>query len=142
MTDFNAVTDVSRALHSALETDFRVQDALGSPARLYDNPPEDPVFPYLTYGPLRSEDISTDDAQITAHLVTLHVWSRYTGRAQALALLGVIATVLTEGDLNLTTSTLVNRHILYTDIFRASDGLTLHGILRLRITTDRELETT
>lgn len=142
MTDFNAVTDISRALHSALEADFRVQDALGSPARLYDNPPEDPIFPYLTYGPLRSEDISTDDAQITAHLVTLHVWSRYTGRAQALALLGVIATVLTQAPLNLTNSALVNRHILYTDIFRASDGLTLHGILRLRITTDRELETT
>ena len=141
MIDFNAVTDVSRVLHSALEADIRVQDALGNPARLYDNPPEDPVFPYLTYGPFRSEDISSDDANITAHLVTLHVWSRYTGRAEALALLGVIAAAITEAPLTLSTASLVNRHILYTDIFRASDGLTLHGILRLRVTTDRELET-
>ena len=141
MTDFNSVSDLARALHAGLSSDIRVQDALGNPARLYDDPPEDPVFPYLTYGPIRSEDNSVGGARLTAHLITLHVWSRYTGRAEALALMGTIASVLTDAPMSLTDAVLVNRHIIYTDIFRASDGLTLHGIVRLRVTTDQELET-
>lgn len=141
MSDFNSVADVARALHAALESDIRVKDALGDPARLYDDPPEDPVFPYLTYGPVRSEDNSVDGARLTAHLMTLHVWSRYTGRAEALALMGIIASVAVNAPMTLSQAALVNRHIIYTDIFRASDGLTLHGIVRLRVSTDQELET-
>ena len=82
-----------------------------------------------------------DGARLTTHLITLHVWSRYTGRAEALGLMGMIASVLTDAPMVLSKATLVNRHIIYTDIFRASDGLTLHGIVRLRVTTDQELET-
>ncbi len=141
MSDFNAVTEVSRALHELLSDDIHIQAVLGQTPRLYDDPPEDPIFPYLTYGPIRSEDISADGAVITAHTITLHLWSRYSGRAEMLALLGTVSTVLTETSMSLTGVSLVNRHILYTDIFRANDGLTLHGLLRLRVTTDRELET-
>ena len=141
MTDYNSVTDVARALHELMSSDMHIQDALGNPARLYDDPPEDPVFPYLTYGPVRSEDKSVEGARLTAHEITLHLWSRYSGRGEALALIGTIATALTAAPLELTEVTLVNRHIIYTDIFRASDGLTLHGVVRLRVTTDRELET-
>jgi len=141
MTDFNSVADVARALHRALASDIGIQDALGFPARLYDDPPEDPVFPYLTYGPIRSEDNSADGARLTVHMMTLHLWSRYTGRAEALALMGTIAAAINSAPLALEGAALVSRHIIYTDIFRASDGLTLHGLLRLRVTTDQELET-
>jgi len=145
MTDFNAVADVARALHNALEQDIGVQDVLGFPPRLYDDPPEDPIFPYLTYGPIRSEDISADGARLTVHMMTLHIWSRYTGRAEALALMGVIAAAFNDASFTLSGAPggaeCVSRHIIYTDVFRASDGLTLHGLLRLRVTTDQELET-
>jgi len=96
MTDFNAVSDVARALHNVLASDIRVQNALGLPPRLYDDPPEDPIFPYLTYGPIRSEDNSADGARLTVHLITLHLWSRYSGRAEALELMGMVAAVLTD----------------------------------------------
>jgi hypothetical protein len=141
MTDFNAVKSVSRAVHGLLASSLYVQSALGNPARLYDDPPEDPVFPYLTYGPIRSEDNSAQGAVITNHVLTLHLWSRYSGRAESLALLGTLSNALTREPMELGGESLVNRHIIYTDLFRASDGLTLHGIIRLRITTDRELET-
>lgn len=141
MTDFNSVAAVSRAVHLLLAGNLNVQAALGQPARLYDDPPEDPVFPYLTYGPMRSEDNSAHGAVITAHIVTLHVWSRYSGRAESLGLLGTLSHALTRDTLDLPEVNLVTRHIIYTDIFRASDGMTLHGIIRMRITTDRELET-
>lgn len=141
MTDFNAALDVGRGLHALLSSSLLIRDRLGDPPRLYDDPPEDPVFPYLTYGPMRSEDISADGAVITAHMLTLHVWSRYNGRAEMLGLLGAITTALEADDLPLDGAALVSRHILLTDIFRSPDGLTLHGVIRLRVTTDRELET-
>lgn len=145
MSDFNAAADVARAVHNGLADDIGVQNMLGYPARLYDNPPEDPLFPYLTYGPIRSEDNSADGARLTMHLMTLHVWSRYSGRAEALLLMGIIAAAINQAPLPLgggpDGAVLVSRHIIYTDVFRDSDGQTLHGILRLRVTTDQELET-
>ena len=77
MSQLNPAREIAKTLHALLSDDVAVQAVLGVPARLYDNPPEDPVFPYLTYGPMRSEDISADGAVMSAHTLTLHIWSRY-----------------------------------------------------------------
>ena len=139
--DPNGALALSRGLYELLSNSLIIQSQLGEEARLYDHSPDDPVFPYLTFGPLRSEDVSGEGGVITNHLQTLHLWSRYAGRAEMLSLIGAVSSVLIDGDLIAEGLTVVNRHILLTDIFRASDGLTLHGVIRLRVTTDRELET-
>lgn len=138
-TDFNAAVAVSKGLHALLSSSAVVTDALGDPARLYDHAPEDPVFPYLTYGPIRSEDNSADGAVITSHLQTLHIWSRYAGRAEMLGLLGRIGFEIENGPIAVDGAVLISRHVLFTDIFRAADGLTLHGVIRLRLTTEQDL---
>lgn len=140
--DFNTALAVSKGLHSLLSSSAVVADALGDPARLYDHAPEDPVFPYLTYGPIRSEDNSADGAIITSHLQTLHIWSRYAGRAEMLGLLGRIGFEIEHAPLTVVGAALISRHILFTDIFRATDGLTLHGVIRLRLTTEHDLTDT
>ncbi len=138
MSDLEATIVISKAIHAALSANGAVTALLGTPPRLYDNPPEDPVFPYLTYGPIRSEDISGDGAVITNHIMTLHIWSRYGGRAEAMNIVRVVTaalenTALTPGDIHL-----VRARTLYTDIFRAPDGQTLHGLIRFSLTTDKE----
>jgi len=141
MSDLEATIAISKAVHAALADNGTVTALLGIPPRLYDNPPEDPVFPYLTYGPVRSEDISGDGAIVTTHLMTLHIWSRYGGRAEAMNIVQAVSEalvnmVLPAGDINLT-----RKQIIYTDIFRAPDWQTLHGLIRFSMTTDKE-ETT
>ena len=138
MSDIQAVIEISKAVHAVLSADLTVQDVLGLPARLYDNPPEDPVFPYLTYGSMRSEDISGDGAVINTHTLTLHIWSRYGGRAQVMEVMGAITAALGSGTLSLTDRALVRAYVTYTDVFRASDGQTLHGLIRFSLTTDKE----
>ena len=138
MSDLEATIVISKAIHAALSANGAVTALLGTPPRLYDNPPEDPVFPYLTYGPIRSEDISGDGAVITNHIMTLHIWSRYGGRAEAMNIVQVISEalvniVLPPGDIHLT-----RKQLIYTDIFRAPDGQTLHGLIRFSLTTDKE----
>lgn len=132
------IIDISKALHALLSADETVQAVLGTTPRLYDNPPEDPIFPYLTYGPMRSEDISADGAVIKAHTLTLHIWSRYGGRAQVMEVLAAVTGALQSGELALQGVNLVRAQISYTDIFRAPDGLTLHGLIRFSLTTDTE----
>jgi len=138
MSDMTAVIEVSKAIHALLSDHMGVQAVLGTPPRLYDNPPEDPIFPYLTYGPMRSEDISADGAVMSAHTLTLHIWSRYGGRAQVMEVLAAVTGALQGADISLPNINLARAQVSYTDIFRAPDGLTLHGLIRFSLTTDIE----
>jgi hypothetical protein len=138
MSLVTATIEISKAVHAQLSSDIAVQAVLGTPPRLYDHPPEDPIFPYLTYGPMRSEDIGGDEAPLSAHLMTLHLWSRYSGRAQVMSLLEAVILSLESGKLSLSGMNLVKAQVKYTDIFRAPDGLTLHGLIRFSLITDPE----
>lgn len=138
MSDIHASIEISKAIHALLSNEPSVQAVLGISPRLYDNPPEDPVFPYLTYGPMRSQDVSGDGAVINTHTMTLHIWSRYGGRAQVMEVLAAVTGALENGVLVLSGVSLVRAQVSYTDIFRAPDGLTLHGLIRFSLITDKE----
>lgn len=130
---------ISRAIHQALAKHPLIQDRLGDPPRLYDSAPEDPIFPYLSYGLLRSEDIGGDELSLFSHQMTLHLWSRYAGRAEVLSVMEAVKIVLNDRDLiaaELLDETLISAAILYSDVLRAPDGRTQHGILRLSVLTE------
>lgn len=135
MSDFNQSRAVAKAIHIALSNDVTVQNLLGDPARLYDHPPEDPIYPYLSYGPTRSEDVGGDLTPMITHSLTLHLWSRYGGREEILQCLSAVAEVLESTTLSLVDAHLVSANIVFSDHFRAPDGRTLHGLLRLNVTT-------
>ena len=138
---------LAKAVHAVLQADPAVQYGLGGtsdiPPRLYDAAPEDPVYPYLTYGALRSEDIGADETPLAAHQMTLHLWSRYTGRAEVMALLGQVGHALAPERLTEAASVAVRSATpIYSDVLRASDGRTHHGLLRMSITTHPQEEET
>ncbi|WP_427449915.1 DUF3168 domain-containing protein [Litorimonas sp. WD9-15] len=126
---------LAKAVHAVLRDDFHVQDSFGEPPRLYDAAPEDPVFPYLTYGAMRSEDIGADETPLSAHQMTLHIWSRYAGRAEVLTLIRRVNAALTAETLTAAGDIAVrSANPIYSDILRAPDGFTRHGVLRLSFT--------
>lgn len=128
--------ELAKAVHSALLSNSHMQLILGSPARLYDSAPEDPVFPYLTYGPMRSVDISGDETDLISHQMTLHIWSRYEGRAEVFTSLNYIAQALNVADLNNGIGVkIINANPIYVDVLRAPDGRTMHGLLRMSFST-------
>lgn len=114
-------------IHSALSGSLAVSLALGDPVRAFDDPPDSPIYPYLTYGNVRSTDTSGDGASQSTHQISLHVWSRYSGRSELLDLMRLTENVL-DADLPHTVTP------LYLDVFRAPDGITFHGLLRLSVT--------
>ena len=128
---------LAKAVHAALRGDAGVQADLGAEPRLYDSAPEDPIFPYLTYGAMRSEDIGADGTPLGLHQMTLHIWSRYSGRAEVLTLLSRVSNALRAevfpavGPVTVRSATPI-----YSDVLRAADGRTHHGLLRLSFVTE------
>lgn len=124
------------ALRNALLADAPATALVGD--RIYDDPPPDVVFPYVTLG--RVETRPSDAAANAAldHAVTLHVWSRYGGRAEALDVIAALRAALHNAPLALDDHRLVLLLATFADVFRSSDGRTTHGVLRLRAITEPE----
>lgn len=127
---------IANIFHQYFSQDPVVMSLFGDPLRIYDYTPEDPVYPYMTYGTVRSEDRSADEVEILSHTVTLHIWSRYTGRAEVLDLLAILSERLDtipaqQGDHNIS-----SLNVLYVDVFRARDNRTQHGLIRLSVQTE------
>lgn len=105
-------------------------------ARIYDDPPPDVIFPYITLGRVESRAVDTSGVDAVEHVVTLHVWSRYGGRAEALELIGALRAALHNAPLDVEGRRLVLLFAQFSDVFRAGDGRTTHGVLRLRALTE------
>lgn len=123
-------------IRAALLADPGVAALLGAPPRLYDEVPEEAVFPYLTFGRAESAPEDGDDAPLLTHVVHLHVWSRYGGRKEAKEALAAVRAALHGQDLALEGCRLVSLRATFADVLRAADGRTTQAILRLRAMTE------
>ncbi len=120
---------------AAMESDT-VEALVG--ARFYDDPPPDVVFPYVTIGRVESRPVDASDREALEHAVTLHVWSRHGGRAEALDVIAALRGCLHNASLDVADRRLVLLFALFTDVFRSGDGRTTHGVLRLKAITEPE----
>ncbi len=120
------------AVRGALAADAGVKAWLGDPARVHDEPPEDPVFPYLTCGRSQSRPFDGDASAVVEQILHLHLWSRYAGRRETKEAVAAVRAALQ--DLAVTADGFHHSGIraTYTDVFRVGDGRTTHGIVRLR----------
>lgn len=129
-----------RALAAAIRehamADAAVKAVLGDPARFYDDPPADPVFPYVSLGRVESRLSEASEAGGVEHAVTLHIWSRYGGRAEALDVIGALRAALHDAPLEPAGRRIVFVFAQFADVFRFGDGRTTHGVLRLRALTE------
>ncbi len=123
---------LQEALHAHLSSDPAVAALLGTPVRLYDDPPSERIYPYATYGRSQTTPIPADPGDSVEHIGHLHVWSRYGGRREAKEAIGVVREALHYADLSLSQWTLVSLRVTYADVFRGPDGFTSQAILRLR----------
>lgn len=127
---------LAAAMRAAALAHADVQEALGDPARLYDDPPPDPVFPYVTLGRVENRPADASECAAIEHAVTLHVWSRYGGRAEALEVIGALRAALHDAPLDVAGRKLVFLFAQFADVFRSGDGRTTHGVLRFRALTE------
>ncbi len=122
------------AIRDALLDDATLQGLVGD--RVYDDPPADVVFPYLTLGRVESRPADAAAHEALEHAITLHAWSRYGGRAEALDIVATLRSALHNAPLAPEGQTLVLLRATFADVFRSGDGVTTHGVLRLRAITE------
>ncbi|MFT3726318.1 MAG: DUF3168 domain-containing protein [Terricaulis sp.] len=134
----SAEAALASAIRTAAMADVGVKALLGDSARVYDDPPPDPVFPYVTLGRVETKPADANGAEALEHALTLHVWSRYGGRAEALEVVSALRAALHDASFAVEGRHLIFLFASFADVFRSGDGRTTHGVLRLRALTEEE----
>lgn len=133
----NAQWELQRAVYQALGADAALKTEIGDPARIFDDPPQDAAFPYLTIGEARAKNWAGVEGGLE-HDIRLHVFSRYAGRREVKRIMGAVYDALHDASLTLAGHALVNIRFVFADAFRRQDGETYQGALRFRAVTQRE----
>ena len=123
------------AIHAALVADAALVALIGAP-RVYDVPPGDADFPFVTLGEAVVADWSTATEAGSEQALTLHVFSRSGGRAEAFAIAARLQEVLHDAALALEGHRLANLRATTAEVRRESDGRTFHALVRFRAVTE------
>ncbi len=123
------------AIHDALVADAALSALLGG-VKIYDEPPREAAFPYVTLGDARLSDISSDGGVTQEHQLTLHAWSRQGGHKEAHGIAGALLHALDDAALSPEGHRLVNLRFTLADIRREADGRTYHALVRFRAVTE------
>ncbi|MGV8996395.1 MAG: DUF3168 domain-containing protein [Parvibaculaceae bacterium] len=125
---------LQKAIFECLTSDESVGELVG--ARIYDAVPGDAGFPYLTLGEAQVEDWSAGETDGREHWLSLNVYSRSGGRAEAKSVMGAVHAALHDVALTLEGYTLVNMRFQSAETRRESDGTTWRGTIRFRAVTE------
>ncbi|WP_439576204.1 DUF3168 domain-containing protein, partial [Phreatobacter sp.] len=130
-----ATLALRQSLHQGLAGHAPLAAVLGG-AKIFDEAPRAAEFPYVTLGDAQVSDWSTGSSTGQEHSLTLHVWSRQGGQAEAHLIAGEIIAALEEVPLDPAGHRLVNLRFATADIRREADGRTWHGLVRFRAVTE------
>jgi len=123
------------AVHAALTADAALVATLGGP-KIYDEPPRETAFPYVTLGEMRVADFSTGSEEGLEHQLALHAWSRQGGQREAHVIAGALLQALDNAPLALAGHRLVNFRFSTADVRREADGRTYRALVRFRAVTE------
>lgn len=126
--------EIQRASIAALKADPTVAGLVAD--RIYDNPPANPTFPYITIGPdqtLPSRADCIDGSEIT---IQFDGWSRAPGFAEAKRISDAVRYCLNGAPLLLNGYALIDLWLESSQTIRDPDGLTSHAIITMRALTE------
>ena len=130
-----ATAALRAAIHDALISDGALTSILGG-AKIYDEPPANAAFPYVTLGEARVADFSAGEERLEEHQLTLHAWSRQGGHKEAHGIAGALLQALDDAPLSPDGHQLINLRFSLADIRREADGRTYHALVRFRAVTE------
>jgi hypothetical protein len=103
----------------------------GMPA-VYDDVPVNAPAPYVVVGEDTHIPFDTDDSLGAESTLTIHVWSRYRGKKEAKDIQALVYAALTRQSLPVEGHDLITIEFEYSEVLLDPDGLTRHGVQRLR----------
>ena len=130
----DAAWPLQQTIYSTL-TAAGLTDASGNAVSVYDAVPENVAFPYVAIGEDTAIDWSAKGMRGEESTLTIHVWSRYRGRKEAKLIMAAIKDALHEQALSVSGENLILLRWEYAETFLDQDGLTMHGVCRVRALT-------
>lgn len=118
-----AAWELQRAVLAALTSAL-------APVEVYDDVPEGAAHPYVSMGDMAVAAASGKTGDGERHTLTLHVWSRSSGRKEAKELLGGIKAALHDRPPTLEGHALVSLRFQSATDSLDPDGITRHGVIR------------
>ncbi|MEM8935287.1 MAG: DUF3168 domain-containing protein [Pseudomonadota bacterium] len=129
-----AMFELQRAVYQHLASDALLQAEVGAPARIYDDPPDGAIFPYITLGEARASAWAGVSGGFE-HDLKLYAFSRYAGRKEVKRILSAVYDALHDAAFSVTGHSLVNIRFVFGDAFRRQNGTTYQGVARFRAVT-------
>lgn len=126
---------LQRGLRDWLRGDPTLQALVGAPARIWDTPPADPGFPFLTLGPSQSRPLAVDGA-VVEHRLTVTCVSLFRGVEEARAVNAAVRAKLDGASPPLDGVRLVSLHATLSETFYSGDRRRVFGRVRVRAVTD------
>ncbi len=126
---------LQQAVHAALVADATLSALVSG--RIYDRPPQDVAFPYLTLGDTEVSPVGSGDTVASVHVLTIAVWSRANGRREAKEIMSALTAALNDARLPLAGHVLVSLHWVSASLFYDKAATALKGEVRMRAFTDR-----
>lgn len=126
-----AAYDLQRAVFAKLAATTALITRLGG-ARIYDDVPSKPDYPFISFGPHSEKDWSTGTETASEHSFSLHVWSKSPSREEVTALIRLARSALETLPTSLESHRLVNFRHEQSDVEREDAGQSFKGTLRFR----------
>jgi uncharacterized protein DUF3168 len=127
----SASWELQKAIHAALVDDAPLASFVD--ARIYDRPPDDVAFPFVTIGDAEVSPGETSGCAI--HKLTLISWSRKNGRRETKEIVGAIHDRLNNATLTLSGHSLVSLQFEQAVLSHVPDADALSGKIRFRAFT-------
>jgi len=120
---------LQKSIYQTLTNDSTL---MGLVVGVFNRPPQGTDFPYVTLGESAGSDWSTKTTTGMEQNVTLHVWSREGGRAEAASIMQRLYTLLHQVNLSVTGQTLVSIRFAASAILLENDGWTYQGVMKFQ----------
>lgn len=135
MADDAPDLELQGVIIAALKADPAVAALIGP--RAYDTIPDQPTFPYVSYGP--GDSVEDDADCIATDIVTIQLdaWSRTVGYPEVRRVADAVRRALHDKDFTLATNALVFLQHRITRVMRDPDGLTNHAAISLEAYVER-----
>jgi len=117
--------DIQAAIYTRLASVLSVD--------VWDDVPQQPEFPYVVIGDDTAVDWSADAYIGTDATLTIHVWSRQSGRSETKAIQQEIDEALNRFELVVDGLDVVTLHREFSQTMLDPDGRTRHGVQRFRL---------
>ena len=119
--------ELQKLIYDRLTGNPAVSALIGT--RVYDRVPDNPTFPYVSFGPF--DELSDNADCIDGFEVTLQldVWSRSVGFPECRKIVDAVRKALPDDGMTLPDNALATFNHRTSRIFRDPDGLTSHGAM-------------